>query len=77
MSASVPEPIAPAPAPKTARPRKVRGRREFTVDGRRWVFELEAQGLVVRRWHGRRSRRRLLTFRDLLDLTNTQRILAL
>ncbi len=58
---------------KSKRPRTVLGRRQVTIGDQDYVFELRSGGLLVRRWHGRKSV--TITFPDLLATANGQKLL--
>lgn len=56
---------------------RVRGRRDAVVDGKWWRFEMRSSGVVVRRFRGRRTRQKVVTFQDLVHVAAGQGLLKL
>ena len=61
--------------PKNKPVRKLFCKREAEIDGKRYRFELRADGIHVRRWKSRKVK--VLTFIDALQVTNGQELLKL
>lgn len=54
---------------------RVKGRRYYVADGKRWKFELVSDGIRIRRHKSRRVR--TISFGDLLSVVDGQKLLPL
>jgi len=72
---------APAPTapekPKRTVVRTVAGRRTIAIKDERYVFEMRADGVRIRRWHAPARKARTLTWLDLVTTALGQRLLPL
>ena len=67
----------PPNAAKKERKRLVLGRREATVEGKLYRFELQADGVHVRVKKGWRKKERVVFFADMVHVANGQGLLKL